>query len=142
MSTLHTFSTSMGKCARGTSPVQGLHVLYTCSNNFNKTCNSSVWAQSCYKYYRVNLEKDSQKILALLKPEKAAVTQLVQYYEGQWEKKPCFLILMNTRKKSGNGSDYTELWHCSISPKRIVLRGEELKKDPLQKCWLGCLETK
>lgn len=94
MSTLHTFSTSMGKCAHGMSPVQGPHVLYTCSNNFNKTRNSSVWPQSCYKYYRVNLEKDSQKILALLKPEEAAVTQLVQYSEGHWIK----TLVFNTHK--------------------------------------------
>lgn len=33
------------------------------------------------EYYQVNLEKESQKILALLKPEKAALTELVQYYE-------------------------------------------------------------
>lgn len=33
------------------------------------------------EHYQVNPEKESQKILALLKPEKAALTELVQYYE-------------------------------------------------------------
>ena len=33
------------------------------------------------EYYRVNLEKESQEILALLKPEKAALSDPVQYYE-------------------------------------------------------------
>lgn len=39
------------------------------------------------EYHQVNLEKESQKILALLKPEKAALTELVQYYEEHKKKK-------------------------------------------------------
>lgn len=39
------------------------------------------------EYYQVNLEKESQKILTLLKPEKAALTELVQYYERCLKKK-------------------------------------------------------
>lgn len=33
------------------------------------------------QYHQVNLERESQKILALLKPQEAALTELVQYYE-------------------------------------------------------------
>lgn len=39
------------------------------------------------KYHQVNLEKESQKILVFLKPEKAALTELLQYYEEHIKKK-------------------------------------------------------
>lgn len=45
------------------------------------------------QHHQVNLAKGSQKILALLKPEKAALTELVQYYEEH--KKD---LVLNTQK--------------------------------------------
>lgn len=49
------------------------------------------------EYHQVNLEKEDKKILALLKPEKAALTELVQYHE-EHKKSRWFLVLRNTRK--------------------------------------------
>lgn len=49
MSTLNTFSTSVGRYDHGTLPAQRLHVLYTYSDSFNKTCATSVGPQSCYR---------------------------------------------------------------------------------------------
>lgn len=39
------------------------------------------------EYHHVNTEKESQKILALLKPEREDLTDLVQYYEEYTHKK-------------------------------------------------------
>lgn len=49
--------------------------VHQCSHNLAK------------EYHHVNIEKESQKILALLKPEKADLTELVQYYEEHTHKK-------------------------------------------------------
>lgn len=68
-------------CPQNVACSDAMCCLYLYSGNFNKTCNTQYSHNLATEYYQVNLEKESQKILALLKPEKAALTELVQYYE-------------------------------------------------------------
>lgn len=77
MSTLNTFSTSVGRYTHGTRLVQRQHSAIPILIISTKLTIHQYRYSLATEYYQVNLEKESQKILALLKPEKAALTELV-----------------------------------------------------------------